>query len=177
MRMEEKNFLTKRLSRRELLFQIGGVGLLGVLAPANLALAAETRQPKGSKPSPSVLSPEDDEFLQEMEKRNFQFFGEQASPQTGLVRDRCNALANGNTIVGSIAATGFGLTALCIAQQRGYVSLNDARDRVLATLRFLGKKMPTHRGFFYHFADINTGERVWDSEVSSVDTAILLSGI
>jgi hypothetical protein len=45
------------------------------------------------------------------------------------------------------------------------------------TLRFLWKKMPTHRGFFFHFADINTGERVWDSEVSSVDTAILLCGI
>ena len=44
-------------------------------------------------------------------------------------------------------------------------------------LRFLWKKLPTHRGFFYHFANINTGERVWDSEVSSVDTAILLCGI
>ena len=177
MRMEEKNFLTKRLSRRELLFQIGGVGLLGVLAPANLALAAETQQPKGSKPSPSVLSPEDDEFLQEMEKRNFQYFWEQASPQTGLVRDRCNVLKNENSIVASIAATGFGLTALCIGQHREFIPANEARDRVLATLRFLWKKMPTHRGFFYHFADINSGERVWDSEVSSVDTAILLCGL
>ena len=46
-----------------------------------------------------------------------------------------------------------------------------------ATLVFLWKKLPTHRGFFYHFANINTGERIWDSEVSSVDTAILLCGI
>jgi hypothetical protein len=49
--------------------------------------------------------------------------------------------------------------------------------RVIQCLSFLWHKLPTHRGFFYHFANINTGERMWDSEVSSVDTAILLCGI
>jgi len=127
--------------------------------------------------APGVLSPDDDAFLDELEKRNFQYFWEQASPQTGLVRDRCNVLKNDNSVVASIAATGFGLTALCIADKRNFIPAADARDRVLATLRFLWKKMPTHRGFFYHFADINAGERVWDSEVSSVDTAILLCGL
>jgi hypothetical protein len=48
---------------------------------------------------------------------------------------------------------------------------------VTASLSFFWSKLPTHRGFFYHFANINSGERVWDSEVSSVDTAILLCGI
>ena len=52
-----------------------------------------------------------------------------------------------------------------------------ARLRVVQTLSFLWHKLPTHRGFFYHFANINTGERIWDSEVSSVDTAILLCGV
>jgi len=127
--------------------------------------------------APGVLSPDDDAFLDELEKRNFQYFWEQATPQTGLVRDRCNVLKNDNSVVASIAATGFGLTALCIADKRNFIPAADARDRVLATLRFLWKKMPTHRGFFYHFADINSGERVWDSEVSSVDTAILLCGL
>ena len=58
--------------------------------------------------------------MQEMEKRNFQYFWEQASPQTGLIRDRCNVAKNDNSIVASIAATGFGLTGICIAQQRNY---------------------------------------------------------
>jgi hypothetical protein len=127
--------------------------------------------------SPAGLSPGDDQFLDELEKQNFQFFWEQAGAQTGLVRDRANVSGSENSVVASIAATGFGLTALSIGEKRGYVSRNDARERVLLTLRFLWKKMPTHRGFFYHFADINTGERVWDSEVSSVDTSILLCGI
>ena len=96
-----------------------------------------------------------------------------------MVKDRCNArkAASDSTIVASIAATGFGLTALCIGDMRGYISRSDAKARVLTTLRFLRDKLPHHRGFFYHFANINTGERVWDSEISSIDTAILLCGI
>ena len=124
-----------------------------------------------------MLSLEDDQLLDEMERANFLFFWEQANPQTGMVKDRANVRTTDNGLVASIAATGFGLTALCIGAKREFVPRNDARNRVLATLRFLWKKLPTHRGFFYHFANINTGERVWDSEVSSVDTAILLCGL
>ena len=128
-------------------------------------------------PAPTTLAPADDPFLEEMERANFQFFWEQANPQTGLVKDRARAQGSDSTIVASTAATGFGLTAICIGHKRGYVPYPDARNRVLAALRFLWKKLPTHRGFFFHYANINTGERVWDSEVSSVDTAILLCGI
>jgi len=139
-------------------------------------MAGAQQQPQPS-PAPGPFAEADDQLLEEIEKRNFQFFWEQSGAQTGLIRDRCNTLTNENAVVASIAATGFGLTALCIGERRGYMSASDVRDRVLATLRFLWKKMPTHRGFFYHFADINTGDRIWESEVSSVDTAILLCGI
>ena len=134
-------------------------------------------------PAPSAkippFSPQDDQLLEELEHASCCYFWEQASPQTGLVKDRCNArrAATDNAIVASIAATGFGLTALCIAEHRGYISRSDARQRVIATLEFLTNKLPQHRGFFYHWANIDTGERVWDSEVSSIDTAILLCGI
>ncbi len=127
--------------------------------------------------SAANLAKEDDQFLEEMEKANFQFFWEQANPQTGLVKDRCNVRQPDHSIVASIAATGFGLTALCIGEQRGYVSLTDARERVITTLRFLWERMVNHRGFFYHFANASTGERIWDSEISSIDTALLLCGV
>ena len=84
------------------------------------------------------------------------------------------SMRNGQGGAASIAATGFGLTALCIGEQRGFISTEEALERVFATLRFLWKKLPNHRGFFYHFANPETGERMFDSEVSSVDTAILL---
>lgn len=129
-----------------------------------------------SPPEPTYLSDDDHQFLEELERANCLFFVEQANPETGLVRDRCNVRVSSSDTVASVAATGFGLTALCIAQQRGFISLSDASTRVLTTLRFLWK-MPVHRGFFYHWADVNTGERTWNSEVSSIDTAILLCGI
>src|SRR5437016_5878912 len=123
------------------------------------------------------ITEEDDRFLEELERAGFQYFWEQTNPQTGMVRDRFNLRSPDSGVVASIAATGFGLTALCIGHKRGFVPFPQARGRVLATLRFLWRKLPNHRGFFYHFANLNTGERIWDSEVSSVDTAILLCGI
>jgi hypothetical protein len=177
---EKSSHSSNRLSRRDILLQLGGIGLLKAFGSPEISLLAGEAQEQTAPPSSSaasVLSPDDDQLLDELEKRIFQFFWEQASPQTGLIKDRCNVLKNDTTVVASIAATGFGLTALCIGEQRGLISPSAARDRVLLTLRFLWKKMPTHRGFFYHFADLNNGERIWDSEVSSVDTSILLCGI
>lgn len=51
------------------------------------------------------------------------------------------------------------------------------RERVWATLRFLASRAPHQRGWFYHWMDARTGKRVWESEVSSIDTALLLGGI
>ena len=140
-------------------------------------ITAESQNCLANPPEATYLTPEDDQFLEDLERANCLFFVEQASPQTGLVSDRCNVRKPTAGAVASIAATGFGLTALCIAHQRGFLTLAEASARTLATLRFLWRKVPVHRGFFYHFADINTGERTWNSEVSSIDTAILLCGI
>ena len=163
--------------------QIAGMGISLPLAAWGLARSPAAPPEQHTRPAPppvkTFLAPEDDQFLEELERITFCYFWEQANPQTGLVKDRCNArkASTDRAVVASIAATGFGLSALCIGEQRGYISLNEARARVLAAMRFLWKTLPNHRGFFYHFANVNTGERLWDSEISSVDTAILLCGI
>jgi len=173
---------SRSLSRRKFLRKLGAIGAALPVArwgvvPSLASVASPPTTPPAASAKSSLLSLEDDQLLDEMERANFLFFWEQANPQTGMVKDRANVRTTDNGLVASIAATGFGLTALCIGAKREFVPRNDARNRVLATLRFLWKKLPTHRGFFYHFANINTGERVWDSEVSSVDTAILLCGL
>jgi hypothetical protein len=175
--------IEKRMSRRRVLRQMAGVSLALPFAqwkalPAwAQGPARRTDKRPAPLPAPAALSPEDDKFLDDLERSSFLFFWEQANPQTGLIKDRCNVHINDTGVVASMASTGFGLTAICIAEKRGYISHQDARLRVIATLVFLWRKLPTHRGFFYHFANINTGERIWDSEVSSVDTALLLCGI
>ena len=154
-----------------------GVTRRDLLTQAVVAAAGLNRSFTFPESVPETLASEDDRFLEELERASFLFFWEQAHPNTGLVKDRCDLRAPDKESAASIAATGFGLTALCIGDQRGYVAHSDARSRVITTLQFLWKKMPTHRGFFFHFADWKTGERVWDSEVSSIDTAILLCGV
>jgi hypothetical protein len=168
-------------SRREILRQIAGASLSLPFARMLLLLGQATPEQKttASPASPvnPALSPEDDQFLHEVESASFLFFWEQGSPNTGMVQDRCNVRENRPGGASSIAATGFGLTALCIGVQRGFIPASAALERVFATLRFLWKKLPNHRGFFYHFANPETGERMFDSEVSSVDTTILLCGV
>lgn len=127
--------------------------------------------------SQQPLSEEDDAFLDELERANLLFFLEQSHPETGLVKDRHNVRQTDDTKVASIAATGFGLTALCIGHERKILTFAEATERVVTALRFLNGTMPNHRGFFYHWADVSTGDRIWDAEVSSIDTAILLCGV
>src|SRR5258708_20426113 len=111
----------------------------------------------------------------ELEHSSLLCFWDQARPHTGLIKDRCHVRINDTGVVASIASTGFGLTAICIAEKRGFISHQEARLRVIATLTFLWRTLPTHLGFYYHFANINTGERIWDSEASSANRSLLLS--
>jgi hypothetical protein len=166
----------KHGGRAAALLSLGNGSLLSAQNNENAA-AAHPDDQAFSMPAPYTLTASDDEFLENLEHASFQYFWDQANPDTGIVRDRCNAIKPSGNDLGSIAAMGFGLTAMCIGDKREYVSHFEARTRVANTLRFLWKKMPNHRGFYYHWANINTGERLWDSEVSSVDTAILLCGV
>jgi len=125
------------------------------------------------------LSDEDDAFLDELERRGCLFFWEQGSADTGQVRDRARNHLGGEPDprrMASIASTGFGLTALCIADRRGYLPRAQIVERVRATLRWHLNTMPEVHGFFFHFTDLETGARYPGSELSSIDTTILLCG-
>jgi hypothetical protein len=124
-----------------------------------------------------VFTPGDEQFLDELERASFLFFRECAHPKTGLVKDRDKASGATSAQVASIAATGFGLSAWCLADQRGWVRHSEARDYVFKTLRFIAREFQHERGFYFHFVDWATGARVWNCELSSIDTALLLCGL
>ncbi|MGA9769944.1 MAG: glucoamylase family protein [Blastocatellia bacterium] len=132
-------------------------------------------------PQRRVLSPGDRAFIEDLSRRSFRYFWEQADPRTGLVLDRARTDGsphdNTHRNIASIAATGFGLTAICIAAEHGWIPSTEARGRVRATLRFFAERATHEHGWFYHWLDRVTGERRWDSEISSIDTALLLGGI
>lgn len=127
------------------------------------------------------LSRDDEVFLNDLQERLFRYFWEQADPQTGIVPDRARTdgslLDENHRNVGSIAATGFGLTALCIGSERRWIDRTQAVERARVTLRFFADRAYQQRGWFYHWIDTKTGERRWNSEVSSIDTALLLAGV
>lgn len=123
------------------------------------------------------LSKSDEDLLDEICVSSFRYFWEAASPYTGLVKDRSRAGGLDPRTIGSIAATGFGLTALCIAAENDYEKRSKIEERVLRTLQYFQGRALRENGFYYHFLDIHTGARLWNSEVSSIDTALLLCGI
>jgi hypothetical protein len=141
-----------------------------VMAPGVFAFASE----------PWKLSKEDEAFLDDLERQGCLFFWEQASAKTGQILDRAR-----NDLTGaldprrqaSIASAGFGLTALCIADRRGYLPHAEIVERVKTTLEWHLNSLPEVHGFFYHFTDIETGKRFHGAELSSIDTSLLLCGV
>src|ERR1700682_6406791 len=129
----------------------------------------------------ATFSLQEQSFLDDLQRRSFQYFWDQANPHTGLVPDRARMdgtpLDEDHRNVGSIAATGFGLTALSIGAERGWITAEQARERARNTLRFFVNQAFQEHGWFYYWLDTKTGERRWKSEVSSIDTALLLAGV
>ena len=150
-----------------------------LLACALLAACAGPRVKRTVAP-PALPAP-DDAFLEDLSHRSFLFFWQQSDPGTGLVLDRCKTDGSpadeAHRNIASIASTGFGLTGLCIAAERHWIDPVQARERVAVTLRFFAERATKQHGWFYHWMDAATGERRWQSEISSIDTALLLGGV
>jgi hypothetical protein len=164
-----KDLLKSPLTRRQAIKTLAAAGGCALLPPS-MMFAAGPWQPK----------PGDEAFLDDIERRACLFFWEQASPDTGQVLDRARNDLGGKRDprrMASIAATGFGLSALCIADKRGYLPHAQIAERVRTTLDWHLNKFPEVHGFFYHFSDIESGERIKGVELSSIDTSLLICGV
>ncbi|MFW6088237.1 MAG: glucoamylase family protein [Gemmatimonadota bacterium] len=157
---------------------------LGLAAAVGLAFAACDDPPRtagsDAPAGPEAAAIVEEAFLDTVQERTFDWFWETTNPRNGLTPDR-----EPDPPFSSIAAVGDALTAYPIGVERGWVSREDARDRTLTTLRFFWElpqgpdstEVGGHRGFFYHFLDMVTGLRHVPTELSTIDTTILLAGI
>jgi hypothetical protein len=113
----------------------------------------------------------DEQFLNKLEYDSILYFVRESNPTNGLIKDSSRPGSPA-----SVAAAGFGLTAICIGAERGWIAKDDAQFLVLKTLKTFRDTVPNEHGFFYHFLDMRTVARAWSSEVSSIDTALFLAG-
>ena len=117
-------------------------------------------------------------LLDALQRAAFGYFPQTVNPLNGLVADT----SRDNSPV-SIAVVGFALASYPVAVERGWMERADAVQRSLAALRFFrdsdqsgGHTATGYKGFYYHFLDIRTGTRIWQSELSMIDTALLIAG-
>jgi hypothetical protein len=117
--------------------------------------------------------------LRALQRHGFDYFLKYHNPENGLVADQTRPGSPA-----SIAVVGFALSCYPIAVENGWMSRAQARELSLAALRFFcecpqstARDATGHRGFFYHFLDMKTGERTWKCELSTMDTALLLYGV
>lgn len=164
-----------RLSRRALTAGLGG---LAVTACAGGLQLPVRRSRSGGGPVPK--GPAVEAFLEDVQRRTFNYFWETTELDRGLAPDRFPTPS-----FASIAAMGFALTAFVIGVERGWAARAAGAKRTLAMLKFLAAAPQGpepagrigHYGFFYHFLDTRDGMRFATNEVSTVDTALLMAGV
>ena len=127
----------------------------------------------------SVIARSDDEMLDHLQHAAFDYFLHSANRQNGLVADTTR---DGSP--SSIAVVGFALSAYVVGVERGWIERADAVQRCLNALRFFWRSDQSgnpdasgHRGFYFHFLDIDSGQRMWQSELSLIDSALLIAGM
>jgi hypothetical protein len=121
----------------------------------------------------------DEAILDRIQRAAFAYFLQTYNPANGLIADTTRPGSPS-----SIAAVGFALSSYPIAVERGWITREDAADRTLTTMRFFWTSAQNesahstgYKGFYYHFLDMQSGKRVWRSELSLIDTALLIAGV
>ena len=120
-----------------------------------------------------------DEELRQLQLTTLRYYVHEANPANGLIRDKTDPGAPS-----SIAAIGLALSTIPVLAEHGVISREFAPELVLKRLRFF-RDSPQgpqpdatgYRGFYYHFLDMKSGRRVWDCELSTIDSAFLFAGM
>jgi len=121
----------------------------------------------------------DEALLARFQCAAFDYFLSHCNPANGLVADTSRPGSPS-----SIAVVGLALSCYAVAVERGWMTRAAAAARTLATLRFFWTSEQSeagdatgYKGFYYHFLDMHSGRRAWQSELSLIDSTFLLAGV
>ncbi len=125
------------------------------------------------------VTADDNALLDSIQHQTFLFFRDKVNLDKGLFKDRTREDAPS-----SIASTAFALPALATAAERNWIFREEAAGLTYNALNFLVNSEQSmaadatgYKGFYYHYLDMETGKRAWESELSSIDTGLLLMGV
>jgi hypothetical protein len=120
------------------------------------------------------------ELLEAVQRQTFGFFWEAAHPVSGLAPDRCTTTADPPDDLVATGGSGFGVMALIVAAERGWVTRAAAAERVGHMLDLLSRATCFH-GVFPHFMNGRSGLAIpftrKDDGGDLVETSFLLMGL
>lgn len=122
----------------------------------------------------------DDDLLDLVQRQTFRFFWEGAHPISGLARDRQKTTGDPDNDLVAIGGSGFGIMAIVVAVEHGWVSRDDAVGR-LGTMLSCLERTPRYHGIFSHFINGETGATIpfsrKDDSGDVVESAFLFQGL
>lgn len=128
----------------------------------------------------AIVNPQgtDKEMLSNLQQETFDYFLHEVDPITGLIADKTQP-----GFPSSIAVVGMAMSVYIIGVEKKFLSRENAVERILKILRFFynskqgtEKDATGYKGFYYHFLEMQTGKRTWDSELSTIDTTFFIAG-
>jgi len=119
-------------------------------------------------------------LLDDISHRAVNYFWNESPTPYYITRDRANNTTHNtdpNVGIGSIAATGYQLSALAVGADRGWLDRTAALNRARAVAANVRDHVPTYKGWMYHFISLSDGSRQWSSEASTIDTSLFINGL
>lgn len=118
----------------------------------------------------------DNALLDKVQQQTFKYFWDFGHPISGMARER-----NTSGELVTTGGTGFGIMAMVAASSRGFITRQQARDRILQITNFLITKCTRYHGAFAHWINGSTGATIPfsanDNGADLVETSFLLEGL
>jgi hypothetical protein len=157
--------------------------LLGLFFFALISSNATAQKKEAKKQTVSTAIQKnlsDSALLELVQKQTFRYFWDFAHPVSGMARERSNvAFEYGNEVV-TTGGTGFGIMAIIVAAERGWIARDTAARHVRKLVNFLWKADAFH-GVFPHWLNGETGKVIRfgrkDDGGDLVEHAFLLQGL
>lgn len=139
------------------------------------ACTAEASLPSTTPNKPKLS---DDDLMTLVQKQTFRYFWDYAHPVSGLARER----SNGSDEIVTIGGSGFGVMAIVVGVERGFITRQQGAERLLKIVKFLhSKETDSYHGFWAHWINGTTGKTIpfsrKDDGADLVESAFMFEGL